>query len=65
MSLKKEFLTYVKNNPRHEESYTTLPKSGIDIEWNDLLNAWKIDKTLNLGLLLWIELKSLLYLHPY
>ena len=43
MSLKKEFLTYVENNPRHEESYTTLPKSGIDIEWNDLLNAWKID----------------------
>ena len=42
MTLKEEFLEFVTNNPRSEQSYTTLP-SGVDVEWNDKLKAWKVD----------------------
>ena len=41
MSLKAEFRKFIKTKP--VPPYATLPKSGIDVEWNDLLNAWKID----------------------
>ena len=41
MSLKAEFRKFIKTKP--VPPYATLPKSGIDVEWNDLLKAWKID----------------------
>ena len=41
MSLKKEFLEFINTKP--VPPYATLPKSGIDVEWSELMNGWKID----------------------
>ena len=41
MSLKKEFQTFLADKP--VLPYATFPNSGIDVEWSDLMKAWKID----------------------
>tara|TARA_R100000781_G_C4074060_1_gene125454 strand:- start:72 stop:1541 length:1470 start_codon:yes stop_codon:yes gene_type:complete len=41
MSLKKEFKNFLADKP--VLPYATLPTSGVDVEWSDLMNAWKID----------------------
>ena len=41
MSLKKEFQEFINTKP--VPPYATLPKSGIDVEWNELMKGWKVD----------------------
>ena len=41
MSLKKEFQEFLANKP--VPPYATLPDSGIDVEWSELMKAWKVD----------------------
>lgn len=41
MSLKKEFQNFLADKP--VLPYATLPTSGVDVEWSDLMKAWKID----------------------
>ena len=41
MSLRKEFKELMNTKPI--PPYATLPSSGIDVEWSELLKGWKID----------------------
>ena len=41
MSLRKEFLELMSTKPI--PPYATLPNSGIDVEWSELMDGWKID----------------------
>ena len=48
MSLKKEFLEFVRKNPNPtEEAYTTI--RGVDFAWSDKLNAWKVDMAIDIN----------------
>ena len=47
MSLKKEFQNFLADKP--VLPYATLPTSGIDVEWSDLMKAWKVDMGMSVG----------------
>ena len=47
MSLREEFKQLMKTKPI--PPYATLPSSGIDVEWSELMDGWKIDMGMDIN----------------